>query len=698
MSLFVLVRPRRVHVWRRLALPGKSVVATSRCITCVIVVSVYHGPWHESVRAAFYEYIRLQCIPTLYTRINFVVLSKMSYVCTMILSLRLVTLHVPDVASEMADEQRFLPLCWLLSSSRPRAPWSEDFATAAQASSGALSHIVHVTAGGVNTRPYKGSPHVPSDNYGVECHRRVLRRRSSPQTGSSSRPLHPDAATPGGQTLHPAALTVRHGCGEHAPWSAAGKDPVHGCGDDDTHVATVAAVFVHPCWAGPTPLGDHDVALLRLVSPGIPAHASSQHYATLDDGSRLTSPGPKLDGTGGSGGAAAAGTELLFRGFGPTDPKGTVSAALREATVTVSDGARCVEKFLIDDHTNAGVGASEVAPSATSPASNASTPAGSSGTDPLGASTALILHKPICVGGGDGLSPAALRGGCPNGDEGGPLTDPKTGVLVGLWSRLTPPVSLVARHDLEHPDTSDHMLDDPTKSYCGGAGRGRFYDVFVRISYYKGWIETTMRNRYDGGVCSASRILDSDLRCPPGAWGDAEGHDPLLGLLGNGGALSSLASATAMAETEAARALEATATGSSPFTLTHHTAPTLATSAVCRLCPPGRYGARSGLETSDCSGVCEAGYFCPAGSVSPRQEPCTDVAFHCPEGTAEPRKTVAGYVSVPNSTHFNPNLEALTDEHSDYLKLDPSLSASLRHGDTFARPTEYRKACQPVGI
>ena len=33
---------------------------------------------------------------------------------------------------------------------------------------------------------------------------------------------------------------------------------------------------------------------------------------------------------------------------------------------------------------------------------------------------------------------------------------------------------------------------------------------------------------------------DSPLRCPAGSWGDSEGHDPLLGLIGGGGPLSSL--------------------------------------------------------------------------------------------------------------------------------------------------------------
>ena len=554
--------------------------------------------------------------------------------------------------------------------------------SAEQAAAGELSHIVHVTSiGGVNHRaPYKGSKHVPADQFGSV---NVTTASCAGVLLQADWVLLParcvvDTATPGGQKLHPDAIQVRHGCGEHAPWSAQAQTV---CPEGPAHVAPVAAVFVHPCWGGVSPLGDHDVALLRLESPGVPLHQQNQRYAKLDDGAALTSS----NSDSGSGGAAAAGKTLLFRGFGRTGPLSSVSVALREVMVTISDGSRCVNKFHIaNDHDEA-----YTSPVAVSPDSNSSSPGSS--LDPLGGSTALdFAQRSICVG-GDGLTSAAFRGGCPHGDEGGPLEDPNTGVTVGLWSRLTPAVPLPARHDLEDSTTSDHMLDDPTKSYCGGAGRGRFYDVFVRLSYYKAWIEATVRNRYDGGVCSAARILDSDLRCPPGAWADSEGRDPLLGLLGEGGALSSLASATAMAQTSAARKAAALASSNAPLTVTRHTAPTVATSAVCRLCPPGRYGARWGLETSDCSGMCEAGYFCAAGSTSPREQPCSDPAFHCPEGTAEKRRTVAGYVSVPNASHFNPNLDALS-KAAGHLKLDPSLAASLRHGDTFHEPSDFRKA------
>ena len=165
----------------------------------------------------------------------------------------------------------------------------------------------------------------------------------------------------------------------------------------------------------------------------------------------------------------------------------------------------------------------------------------------------------------------------------------------------------------------------------------------------QGWIETTMRNCCDGGVCSASRILDSDLRCPPGAGGDAEGHDPLLGLLGNGGAPSSLASATAMAETEAARALEA----GDGLISSHLDTPYRSHSGhLCSVSsmPPGHtvQDPGSNFRLLGC-----AGRLCPAGSVSLGKSRAD--AFHCP-GDRRPRKPLPD-TSACELDSFNPNLE-----------------------------------------
>ena len=63
-------------------------------------------------------------------------------------------------------------------------------------------------------------------------------------------------------------------------------------------------------------------------------------------------------------------------------------------------------------------------------------------------------------------------------------------------------------------------------------------------------------------------------------------------------------------------------------------------------CGAGYYGGSSGLQTSDCSGKCTAGYYCPAGSVSATANDCGSAAFYCPEGSGAPVAVRAGYYSA----------------------------------------------------
>ncbi|GMI27280.1 hypothetical protein TrRE_jg4650, partial [Triparma retinervis] len=76
-------------------------------------------------------------------------------------------------------------------------------------------------------------------------------------------------------------------------------------------------------------------------------------------------------------------------------------------------------------------------------------------------------------------------------------------------------------------------------------------------------------------------------------------------------------------------------------------------SANCTLCPPGRYGSSEGLGSESCTGPCEDGFACDAGSTSPSggcplgmwlsnngqckdcpagSGPCTE-GWHCPPGS-----------------------------------------------------------------
>lgn len=63
-------------------------------------------------------------------------------------------------------------------------------------------------------------------------------------------------------------------------------------------------------------------------------------------------------------------------------------------------------------------------------------------------------------------------------------------------------------------------------------------------------------------------------------------------------------------------------------------------------CPAGRYGATPGLSDDACSGLCEAGFYCPEASTSPQQIECGGVDVFCPEGSKEPLAVYPGYYTV----------------------------------------------------
>ncbi len=63
-------------------------------------------------------------------------------------------------------------------------------------------------------------------------------------------------------------------------------------------------------------------------------------------------------------------------------------------------------------------------------------------------------------------------------------------------------------------------------------------------------------------------------------------------------------------------------------------------------CPAGRYGSEAGLTSSECTGACEAGYFCPIGSVTKRHSNCSSPAVFCPEGSVEPLPVHEGYYTI----------------------------------------------------
>ena len=73
------------------------------------------------------------------------------------------------------------------------------------------------------------------------------------------------------------------------------------------------------------------------------------------------------------------------------------------------------------------------------------------------------------------------------------------------------------------------------------------------------------------------------------------------------------------------------------------------TQAVRYPCFPGTYGNRNRETDSNCTGFCDAGYYCPWGSTSARQEPCGNPSYYCPTGSRFPIAIEPGFYSLSDN-------------------------------------------------
>lgn len=72
--------------------------------------------------------------------------------------------------------------------------------------------------------------------------------------------------------------------------------------------------------------------------------------------------------------------------------------------------------------------------------------------------------------------------------------------------------------------------------------------------------------------------------------------------------------------------------------------PEASTSPTQVSCPAGRYG-QKGMTDANCLGICTRGYFCPSNSTRSMQKECGGEYVYCPVGSGEPSEVDVGYYS-----------------------------------------------------
>ena len=133
-------------------------------------------------------------------------------------------------------------------------------------------------------------------------------------------------------------------------------------------------------------------------------------------------------------------------------------------------------------------------------------------------------------------------------------------------------------------------------------------------------------------------------------------------------------------------------------------------------CHAGHFGSTEGLSNDSCSGICEAGFYCPETSSSPRQVACGGEDRFCPPGSESPTMVQIGFYTTKEeepcrpgtyrerTSNDNVQVSPIATARTDG-KCVPCKDGTYKHlsGDdptlcidcgTKARSTSDRKACE----
>ena len=97
---------------------------------------------------------------------------------------------------------------------------------------------------------------------------------------------------------------------------------------------------------------------------------------------------------------------------------------------------------------------------------------------------------------------------------------------------------------------------------------------------------------------------------------------------------------------------------------------------IVKECPAGHYGNTEGLSDDNCSGKCDAGWYCPPASVSSKQFACGKEDLFCPRGSAYPRKVQTGYHTSTDDEPCKPG--TYRDRTSNNVEISVSSIATSR--------------------
>eukprot|EP01041_Mallomonas_annulata_P008856 gene8856-18351_t len=115
------------------------------------------------------------------------------------------------------------------------------------------------------------------------------------------------------------------------------------------------------------------------------------------------------------------------------------------------------------------------------------------------------------------------------------------------------------------------------------------------------------------------------------------------------------------------------------------------------LCPEGRYGVTEGSVNSSCTGVCRAGYYCPAGSTKATERECGHTSLFCPIGSAFPIMVTPGYFTTgsDNISHSITSSSTMTTKELWYFDPNTRTSQSICEPGHYCQRDGVSRKCPP---
>ena len=110
------------------------------------------------------------------------------------------------------------------------------------------------------------------------------------------------------------------------------------------------------------------------------------------------------------------------------------------------------------------------------------------------------------------------------------------------------------------------------------------------------------------------------------------------------------------------------------------------------ICSAGRYGAETQMTNPACSGACAAGWYCPAGSTTPKARKCGRTDLFCPKQSSLPTPVRDGFYTIGGSDFISAGDTIIGGDYDDE-KITQRYEERIRFASNKTRT--WQVPCEP---